>query len=313
MGALPLLVLGADGGGTKTLGVVADGDGHELARFQVGPGNPNVVGVEGAATNLLDVVTGCCERAQVMPRDLGTVVFGLAGVGSTGVRDRLAEALRARATARGWEYLAFTIETDARIALEGAFGGDPGVVIIAGTGSILIGKLPDGSVTSVGGWGRVLGDEGSGYAIGSEAVRAVTRDIDRRADAAILRSILASRFGWHTRDAIIAAVYQEKFDLASLAPVVFDAAEKGDQRSLEILHGAATQLADQLAALSSRMEPSKSTGVVFVGGLIDHDTIYSQIVSKEIRKRLPLADIRPALYPPVQGAVIMALNQVKRT
>jgi glucosamine kinase len=183
MSALPVVVLGADGGGTKTLGILADAGGNELARFQVGPGNPNVVGIDGAAANLLDLVTGCCERAKLLPRDVGAVVFGLAGAGNAAVRARLTDALRSGATQRGWEHPKFTIETDARVALEGAFGGGPGVVIIAGTGSILIGKLSDGTVTSVGGWGRMLGDEGSGFHIGSEAIRAVTRDIDGRGAA----------------------------------------------------------------------------------------------------------------------------------
>ncbi len=313
MASLPLYVLGADGGGTKTLGVLSDGDCRELARFQVGPGNPNVVGVDGAASNLLDVITGCCERASVLPRELGAVVFGLAGVGSAGVRDRLAEALRARATARGWEYLTFSIETDARVALEGAFGGEPGVVVIAGTGSNLIGKLPDGTVSSVGGWGRVLGDEGSGFAIGTEAIRAVTRDIDRRGEARVLRTALATRFGLETRDAIVAKVYQEKFDLASLAPVVLEAAEKGDRTSMDILRNAASQLTDQLDAIIDRMGSAQAvTGVVFIGGLIDHDTLYSRIVTEAIHSRIPRAEIRPARYPPVQGAVLMAMNQLKR-
>jgi N-acetylglucosamine kinase-like BadF-type ATPase len=199
------------------------------------------------------------------------------------------------------------------VALEGAFGGEPGVVVIAGTGSNLIGKLPDGTVSSVGGWGRVLGDEGSGYAIGIEAVRAVTRDIDRRGEAQVLRAALATRFGMETRDAIVAKIYQDKFDLASLAPAVLEAAEKGDRPSMEILRNAASLLTDQLAAIIDRMGSAQSvTGVVFIGGLIDHDTLYSRIVTEAIHSRIPRAEIRPARYPPVQGAVLMAMNQLKR-
>ncbi len=312
MTTLPAFVLGADGGGTKTLGILADAEGKELTRFQVGPGNPNVVGVDGAAANLLDLLAGCCERAKVHPRTLGAVVFGLAGVGSGAVRDRLSESLRVGGASRGWEQLTYTIETDARVALEGAFGGEAGVVIIAGTGSNLIGKGSDGSVTSVGGWGRMLGDEGSGFAIGSEAIRAVTRDIDRRGDAQMLRRMFAERFGWTARGAIITAVYQEKFDLASLAPLVLEAADKGDLTARGILITAASQLVDQLVAMVARMGSPPSVGVVFVGGLIDHETVYSRIVSETLLTRIPGAAIRPARFPPVRGAVIMALNLLKR-
>ena len=190
------LVFGADGGGTKTLGVLADVSGTELARMQVGPGNPNVAGVDAAARNLLELIGGCCEIARRSPQEIGAAVFGLAGVGSHEVRGSLDDALHLLAVPRGWSSLPMFLETDARIALEGAFGGGAGIVLIAGTGSNVIGKLPAGDVVSVGGWGRTLGDEGSGYAIGLDAARAVAREIDGRGNAPRLRALLADRFGW---------------------------------------------------------------------------------------------------------------------
>jgi N-acetylglucosamine kinase-like BadF-type ATPase len=307
------LVLGADGGGTKTLGILAAEDGAELSRLQVGPGNPNVAGVERAAGNLLDLVAGCCERAGCSPADLRSIVFGLAGVGSQTVRLKLSDGLRAESALRGLPELPITLETDARIALEGAFGGEPGVVMIAGTGSILISKLPDGTVRSVGGWGRVLGDEGSGYFIGLEATKAVSRDIDGREDAAVLRKIFAETHGWVSRDRLIAAVYQEKFDLASLAPLVLRAAGEKDPAALVILRRAASHLADQLNAMVRAMGSKSTVGVVFIGGLIDHDTVYARLLRETLLALVPSAEVRPALHPPVGGAVLMALQQLQRS
>ena len=306
------LVLGADGGGTKTLGILAAEDGTELSRLQVGPGNPNVAGVERAAGNLLDLVVGCCEQAGCAPADLQSIVFGLAGVGSQTVRSTLADALRAESAVRRMPELPITLETDARIALEGAFGGGPGVVMIAGTGSNLIGKLPDGTVRSVGGWGRVLGDEGSGYFIGLEATKAVSRDMDGREDAAVLRKVFAEANGWNSRDRVIAAVYQEKFDLASLAPLVLKAAGENDPAALLILRRAASHLADQLKAMAGAMGSQSKAGVVFIGGLIDHDTVYARLLRETIMESVPSGDVRPALHPPVVGAVLMALSHLQR-
>jgi len=306
------LVLGADGGGTKTLGILAAEDGTELSRFQVGPGNPNVAGVEHAAENLLDLVAGCCERAACTPPDLRSIVFGLAGVGSQVVRSKLADALRAGSALRGLPELPITLETDSRVALEGAFGGGPGVVIIAGTGSILIGKLPDGTVRSVGGWGRVLGDEGSGYFIGLEATKAVSRDMDGREDAAVLRKVFAEANGWDSRDKVIAAVYQQKFDLASIAPLVLKAAGENDQAALAILRRGATHLADQLKVMVRAMGQQRNVGVVFIGGLIDHDTVYARLLRETVHELVPSADVRPALHPPVGGAVLVALSHLQR-
>ncbi len=300
------LIFGADGGGTKTLGILADESGTERARMQVGPGNPNVAGVDAAATNLLDLVAGCCEIARCFPRDIGAAVFGLAGVGSLSVRQKLLDAVHDQCVRRGWSDFPTTIDTDARIAVEGAFGGGPGVVIIAGTGSMFIGKLPDGTLASVGGWGRVLGDEGSGYFLGLEAAKAVVREIDGRGHAAAFHALLKDRFGWETRDRIIAAVYQEKFDLASLAPVVIEAAAEGDATSRTILEHGAREIADALASLVRRMKSDEAVGVVFVGGLIDHDTVYARILLETIGARVPIAEVRPALYPPARGALILA-------
>lgn len=311
MSKKPAFVIGADGGGTKTLGILADEGGGEISRFQVGPGNPNVVGIEAATRNLLDLVAGCCEHAKVPPAAVGAIVFGLAGVGGATVRDRLAESLRTEARNRGWGSLKFALETDARVALEGAFGGKPGVVVIAGTGSSILGKLPDGKTTMVGGWGRVLGDEGSGYAIGLEAIRAVVRDFDGRADAHALRGMFMERLGWASRDTIITAVYQEKFDLASLAPTVLEAAEQDDPAATAILRNAAEQIADQLAAMVGRMGPAPSVGVVFIGGLIERGVRYARIVAEVVHSRLPVVQICQAEFPPARGAVIMALHLLK--
>lgn len=305
------LVFGADGGGTKTLGILADRSGTELARMQAGPGNPNVAGVDAAARNLLELIGGCCDLAKRSPLEIGAAVFGLAGVGSQVVRASLDEALRVLAAPRGWSSLRLFLETDARIALEGAFGGGPGIVLIAGTGSNVIGKLPSGDVTSVGGWGRVLGDEGSGYAIGLAAARAVACEIDGRGDAPRLRALLADRFGWVSRDRVIAAVYQEKFDLAAVAPIVLDAAAGGDAAAIHILEAAAHQLAETLRALVVRMEGSTPVGVVFTGGLIDHDTPYAAILRDAIGTQVPGAEVVPALYPPARGAVILAHQRLQ--
>jgi N-acetylglucosamine kinase-like BadF-type ATPase len=308
----PALVFGADGGGTKTLGILADLFGRELAREQVGPGNPNVAGVEAAAQSLTTLVQTCCMRAGCAVQDVRSIVFGLAGVGSMAVREQLADALRAHHRAIGVAPMPVTLETDSRIGLEGAFNGGPGVVMIAGTGSMLIGKTPAGTIVSVGGWGRLLGDEGSGYALGLAALRAVAAEMDGRGEETALRQRIADTHGWGTRDRIIAAVYQEKFDIPSLAPLVLACAESGDRIASAILDAAAEALAAQLEALLRKIPGPEEVGVVFVGGLIDKDTIYARVLRDTIMRRVPRARIQPAQHPPVWGAVLLA-QRIART
>lgn len=304
-------VLGADGGGTKTLGILADGEGRSLAQRQVGPGNPNVIGAEAAARNLVDLMAGCCKDAGCAISDLDHVVFGLAGVGAPAIRDQLVNAVRDELARRGSRLPHIIVESDARIALEGAFGGRPGLILIAGTGSIVLGKLPDGSIVRAGGWGRMLGDEGSGFFLGREALRAVAREIDSCASAGALRRLVAERHGWSSRDEIIVAVYQQGFDLPSLAPLVLRAAEEGDEISRAILTRGADDLAAQVASVARQIRADGAVDLAFVGGLIDHESIYTKILTQAIRRAAPSVSVRAAESVPAQGAVLLALHHAR--
>jgi N-acetylglucosamine kinase-like BadF-type ATPase len=239
-------------------------------------------------------------------------VLGLAGAGSANIHTSLREAVNALVVKSGSKPLSIIVEGDTRIALEGAFAGGPGIAIIAGTGSMLIGKTPQGIIHTVGGWGRVLGDEGSGYNIGLEALKAVTRDYDNRGDSGTLRRILAGKYGWDSRERVIAAVYREKFDIPSLAPLVLEAAGKNDDVCKTILRHAAALLAEQVSALVRRMDVTTSIGLVMFGGLVDHDTVYSAILGDEILKLCSQVEIRPAMHTPAHGAVLLALEQLKK-
>jgi N-acetylglucosamine kinase-like BadF-type ATPase len=305
------LVFGADGGGTKTFGIVADAAGAPLARLQAGPANPNVVGVDGAANTLAGLILDCCREAQCAPQDLDAVVLGLAGAGSSAIRERLEAALAGQFRSRGIQAPAVRIESDARIALEGAFGGGPGLIIIAGTGSILLGKMPNEPLKVVGGWGRVLGDEGSGYFISLQALKVLSRDFDGIAPSGRLRTLFEGRFGWRSREDLIVAVYQENFAIPSLAPLVLESADEGDPVCVEILSRSAALLADQVAVFARGLEADARLGVVFIGGLIDHNTVYARILRETLMSRFPAIDIRPAMHPPVQGAVLLALQTVR--
>jgi len=305
------LVFGADGGGTKTLGVIADSSGAVLARHQVGASNPNVVGVESSARNLLDLILHCCSLAHCVPSALGAIVCGLAGVGSAAIRESLENALRAECAARALAGLPITLETDARIALEGALEGGAGAIIIAGTGSIVLAKTPSGETARVGGYGKILGDEGSGYRLGLEGLRAVARDIDGREEARGLRRAIEERTGWKTRDELIAAVYKEQFPIPSLAPIVLDQARAGDPVALSILEDEAAALTRHIAPLYAAWPQDATMLVAFVGGLIENDTPYAAILRRKILEAFPRVTVIPQKHPPAIGAVILARRMLE--
>jgi N-acetylglucosamine kinase-like BadF-type ATPase len=307
----PSFILGADGGGTKTLGVLADDRGTELARVQAGATNPNVVGVETAAATLVELMLSSCKQAGCLPTALKSMVFGLAGAGNTNVQQRLRIALRDALLKRDVPMPPVEFVTDARIALEGAFNGGPGIIVIAGTGSAVLGKSPDRTVRLVGGWGRVLGDEGSGYFVGLEALKLLARMFDGRMESGPLRGLLETRFTLNSRERVVSAVYQEGLTVASLAPVVLAAAEQGDLAARDIFSRGAAFLADQVGVLVHSFGNLSNIGVVFIGGLIDHDSIYSRMLREAICGISPRVAVVPAQHPPVSGALLLAKTSLQ--
>ncbi len=304
-------MLGVDGGGTKTQGLLADGAGTVLARGRGNGSNQNVIGIDNAALNLAELIVSLAKTAARPVSDIGSAVLGLAGAGSARDRQVLTEAVHARLRAMDLPAVPITIQTDGRVALEGAFNGGPGVVAVAGTGSVVMGKSPGGETLSIGGWGRVIGDEGSGYFIGLEAIKAVSREIDGRGEAGRLRVALSSRFGLETRERFIAAVYREKFDIPSIAPAVLEAAEAGDAVALGILSRASGALALQVVAAIDRLGMRGGAGVVMIGGLIDHESIYSLMLAAEIRKSVPAANFHAPMNGPAHGALLLAIAGLK--
>jgi N-acetylglucosamine kinase-like BadF-type ATPase len=299
--------VGVDGGGTKTIGEIADLNGASIATHTVGPTNPNIVGTEESARTLCTLVHQLCSHASCQPGDLLGITFGLAGGGAEKVQLEIQEKVTEGLHIDGMPDLPIQVVTDIRIALEGAFGGGAGITVVAGTGSSIMFKTDQGNVGLVGGWGRVLGDEGSGYFIGIEALRAVTRDLDGISGAGSLRDAIASRFGLDSRYRIIEAVYRQQFPVPSIAPLVFELAAQSDNVSRDILRRAAALLVDQAGSAISSM-PDGPVHVVLSGGLLEHETVFKEQFIQEITLRCPRVHIQPPLFSPVQGAIMMALS-----
>jgi N-acetylglucosamine kinase-like BadF-type ATPase len=236
-------------------------------------------------------------------------MLGLAGVGDEREREEIGRRVRELLAQDGNGDLRIAIETDARIALEGALEEVAGLVVIAGTGSVVLGKSPSGEFFRAGGWGRVLGDEGGGFSIGREALKAAMREWDGLGSSGCLREMLESRRSLATRDHVIRAVYRDRLDIAGLAPLVLQGAEHGDAACREILEQESASLVDQVHRVFTLVGGRRGTPLVLLGGLIDHETSYSRILSAAILRRCPDVKIQPARRGPAEGAVLMALRQ----
>lgn len=306
------LVLGVDGGGTKSIGLIADPSGNILARRENGASNVNVVGVDGAARNLYKVIKECCDDVRCPPEELRSVVLALAGAGDEANRTRIKDALVALFQKNTLKPPPISVETDARAAVEGAFDGGPGVAIISGTGSIVVGKTGRGDILTCGGWGRYLGDEGSGYYLGREALRAVTLQLDKRGEVTKLKQKLAQAHHLETRADITRMVYQQKLELSQLAPLVMEAASENDLVSQRIIQNAALLLSEQARVIVMQMGILRKIGLVMLGGLIDNENVYSNTLQMKLMKLLPQVEVRKPSHSPAHGAVLIALGRKQK-
>jgi N-acetylglucosamine kinase-like BadF-type ATPase len=305
---LKRFVVGVDGGGTKTHAILVGMDGTVLAEASGGPTNLQTVGIAKAAQTLLDLILACCQSAQAEPAMLQNIVLGLAGAGRPGVRTELADKLTALSVKKKFPMKHISVETDARIALEAAFAGGSGIALIAGTGSIALYHTEDGKYLRAGGWGNILGDEGSGFAIGRDGLTAAMRQFDGRGEKTLLTKKALDHFGLAAMDELIPKIYQEHADPASFAPLVLSAAAERDRIAHLILVKNASELADHVRILTMLSRPKHMLPVCLMGGLLANENIYSKLVKEKIVASLPQVLVLKPKFPAAFGAAILGLN-----
>lgn len=258
-------MIGIDGGGTFIRVLVADERGRELGRGHAGPA---LVDRVGEPIDVPALVAAVKEVAADIGLDLPAAALcaGLAGVGRAEDRRAVRDALSDAGVAD-----LVRVMTDADAAFFDALGDGPGILLIAGTGSIALGRGEDGREARVGGWGALLGDEGSAYDIGLRALRAVAWATDGRGPATGLGDALCSHLGVaDTEDLRVWASGAGKSSVAALAPLVCELARKGDDVAEGLVDEAAEALVVHAETLLSRLGPwSSSARLALMGGLLE--------------------------------------------
>jgi N-acetylglucosamine kinase-like BadF-type ATPase len=300
-------VLGIDAGGTKTVCQLADENGEVLAEARRGGANLQAVGELEVEKVLHDVMEEAIGDLDVRP---AAICLGVAGV------DRPDDARVMRGIMKRIGYKArVLIVNDALVALEAGAPGLPGIVLVAGTGSIAYGRNEHNQSARAGGWGYVLGDEGSGYWIGRAALRAVLREADRRGPATQLTGLLLHYYGVSRAQDLIAQVYQGALRpaaIASLAQCVQGAFSDGDAVAIGILRGAVDQLESSAMSVARRLELIGSEFPFVLSGGIFRAVPW---LEEELTRRLPLASPRAHTIlladEPAGGAVRLALADAR--
>jgi len=300
-------VLGIDAGGTKTVCQLADENGEVVAEARRGGANLQASGELEVEKVLHEVMEEAIGDHDVRP---AAVCLGIAGV------DRPDDARAVREIMRRIGYKArILVVNDALVALEAGAPAQSGVVVIAGTGSIAYGRNDRNEAARAGGWGYMLGDEGSGYWIGRAAVRAVLREADRRGPATLLTGLLLNYYGVSRAQDLIHHVYQGTLRpaaIASLAQCVQGAFSDGDPVALGILRGAADQLESAALSVARRLEIVGSEFPFILSGGIFRAVPW---LEEELARRLPLASPRSRTMllavEPAVGAVRLALAEAR--
>lgn len=293
--------VGLDGGGTKTECWIAD-DSRVLGQSS----GPTVklmnVGEKAATDSLRTIVRGALGSAGVAGDAITCTCFGLAGSSSAEVRRwaelTLGELVSGPAIITG----------DEQIALDAAFHGGPGVLVIAGTGSHVTGRCASGTTVGAGGWGPVLGDEGSGTWIGLEAIRASLRARDRGVESCLLREIQQA-WGLEDLGSLVAkANLRERPDFASLTTVVAECAEKGDALAQGVLEHAGEEIATQVNLVISKMRAAgcaaaDASRVAFTGSVLGRIPRVLRAMEKHLRAAWPEISVDKTPVQPLEGAI----------
>lgn len=254
-------VIGVDGGGTQTRAVVLDEQGKEIGRAVGGPAIANTTDPLGPAWAVVGVARAAAASAGIeLPVDM--LWAGLSGAGREAARSAVELELGRLGTAH-----TVHVGTDVEAAFHDAFGEGPGILLISGTGSIAWGRSEDGREGRVGGWGHHIGDEGSGYAIGMEALRRVVRNADGRAPATGLqKGILEHLRLERAEDLVQWSADASKSQVASLARIVTEAATNGDGVAGEILAHAVEELEGHVVTLLENLGPWQKVPRLALGG-----------------------------------------------
>ncbi len=303
------LVLGIDGGGTKTLATICDSSGQVLGVGRGGASNIDDVGLEQATQNIQRAVDAARAQANLEPRAFDAAFLGLAGIVSE--RDReLVRGLARKLELAAPEHLG--VDHDCCIALAGGLSGRAGIVLIVGTGSSCFGVNSHGDSWRAGGWGSLLSDEGSAYFLGRESLIASVRALDGRGPNTTLAATMLEQLDVHQPDDLLHRIYVtglSRLEIAALAPVVLEVANGGDAVALELLKRGSILLAECVNAVAKQLHlEHEAVEIAAVGGLYAASALLRSELQRAVLESLPKSRMTQPELPPVLGACLLALR-----
>jgi N-acetylglucosamine kinase-like BadF-type ATPase len=289
--------LAVDGGGTKTLAMVADAEGNVIGCGRRGGSNPNFVGKEQAVAAVRAAIAEACGGLE--RHKLAGAAICVPNIEFCGDEWLAAEGIPASRA---------SFDNDVMSTFCGAIGAESGVVALAGTGSFAFGIHPSGERLMAGGWGPIVGDGGSGQQIGAEALRAVTRHADGMGPATALTARVLRHFGFDAPEQLRCVIPVDH--VAKLAPLVAACAAEGDPVAGGIIAGEA----EKLAALAVRVVTGLGMddaryALAVAGGIANFGRLLLDPFTAKLRSACPHIRIERPLLPPIGGAMLLAYRK----
>ncbi len=285
---------GIDGGGTRTTVVCKDVGGNLVDKREFGPFNLNGIGKE-AFCNLLKEIIGYLNS-------LGHCICVC--IGASGDDNEMLRKLAEEAFLKAGMKL--RLLSDYEIAHTGALGGREGIITISGTGSVCFGRTHDGRSARAGGWGHLIGDEGSAYGLGRDALIAVSKDIDGYGEHTLLTKTFSDELGLNDQNSIISYVYSnDKRAVASLSPLVERACGEGDPVAKRIVEENAKDFVACVLHVA-RVLALDECNVALLGGLFEHETHFRQCFVRFLELGNPKLKVTSPLHNAAEGALLEA-------
>lgn len=305
-----MYVLAIDGGGTKTMAVICDEKGQCFAQIQTTRSNPTAMDQPYFEATIHSIMQSLQQQNHQIVAEITSCFAGMAGVKELQAESIVESILRQYVCSSA----SITVDNDALIALYAGTLGKAGIVQIAGTGAITMGYDKQQHFHRVGGWGYLFDDEGSGYDLGVQLLKAVLQSYDGRAPSTILTEAVLKHFSVEHVPQLIASVYGEEHPRTVIAPLsayIVAAADDGDLVAKRIIEEACQNYFKAIKACYLRMVwRQEEVPVVLSGGVFTHENYFvPRLQAMAMEETLPFRFKTPAL-PPIGGAVIAALQQM---
>ncbi len=294
--------LGIDGGGTKTVAIICDENGTLVSRYVGKSINYNSVGTDTARKNLKETVDGVLDGKDI--------ALSSAFIGMPALSDRADDSFTQELCGGIIDCPKIAMDSDVYIGLEAMKCDGAAAMVVSGTGSMAVGKLTDGTIIHTGGWGYILGDEGSGYALGLDAVKAAICGAEGSAEPTALTQKVLEHFNVTDIDSLIDIFYDPPIsnsEVAKVAPVLFECAKNGDNVANGIITKHAGLLADTVSALLKRMPCGTPLGMW--GGILVNCEMFREPFVSLIKEKFPDTQVEIIKYPPEYGAVFAAMKE----